>query len=159
MMGEGHEETKEGYDDGNVSQGHTVVSMHGLAGGIGGSNASTKLLIDSIWEAADSGNVDVLAALLYQVGDGPKARHFNAVGGLRHFDLNNLSHLSNKCPNAPLYVAAKKGHPECVKLLLEAGADTEFKDKNGMTPRMPRQHKSRKVYSPAGGRWGRCEFT
>ena len=33
----------------------------------------------------------------------------------------------------PSVCRRQKGHPECVKLLLEAGADTEFKDKNGMT--------------------------
>ena len=133
LTGEGLDETKgdDSLDDGNP--GLTMVSMHGLAGGIAGSTSSTKPLIDSIWDAADAGNVPILTALLRQVGNGPKARHFNVVGGGQHFDLNNLCHKGSKCSNSPLYVAAKKGHPECVQLLLEAGADPEYKDKEGQT--------------------------
>ena len=133
MTGGGLEETKGGDGDHDNVSGLTMVSMHGLAGGISGPCASTKPLLDSIWEAAYAGNVDILSALLRQVSDGPKARHFNTVGGLQHFSLNDLRRLSIKCPNAPLYVAAKKGHQECVQLLLEAGADKEYKDKAGMT--------------------------
>jgi ankyrin repeat protein len=131
------DEAKGEYGDYPVEPLVTVVSMHGLAGGLGNvtfkHHNQTKTLIDCIWEASDAGQIELLKALLKQVGDGPKARHFNVVGGAEHFNLNNLHHLSEKFPNSPLYVAAKKGHPECVQLLLEAGADSEYKDKFGMT--------------------------
>ena len=73
--------------------------------------------------AADTGATDRLRTLLNQVGDGPKARHFNVVGGAESFDINDLSQMDEKCVCSPLYAAAKKGHTECARLLLDAGAD------------------------------------
>jgi ankyrin repeat protein len=68
------------------------------------------------------------------VGSGPKARHFNVVGGAEVFDLNDLSTIDEKCVCSPLYAAAKKGHTECARLLVEAGADPGYHDREGMTP-------------------------
>jgi ankyrin repeat protein len=111
----------------------TVVTLTSLHNGNFNHNRARQL-IDALWEAADSGARDRLMSLLKQVGPGPKARHFNVVGGAAVFDINNLEYMDSKCVCSPLYAACKKGHIECARLLLEAGADPGYQDREGMTP-------------------------
>lgn len=44
-----------------------------------------------------------------------------------------VSHVDNLAGQTPLYYAARRGHLECCKVLIEKGADVSHTDSNGKT--------------------------
>lgn len=48
-------------------------------------------------------------------------------------DLERANHADNLAGQTPLYYAARRGHLEICKILLEKGADVAHVDKKGKT--------------------------